>query len=401
LRDEGSLNAGLLDQRLALEWVRDNIATFGGDPSRVTIFGQSSGGLAVGLHIMAYGAEKPAPFQQAICQSQALEPGITGTFTIDAMQAVADATGCNSTALHSSETVECLRGLSTEALYNASLETYTTDLNIGDIWLPVVDDAFLPAAPSELIARGRFHNITTMMVWCQDDVTYFTVPGITTAEHTREFIEAYVPDLSAAHVDELLALYPSDDDYTPSGEGASAEFSAEFYRSARIFRDIIMTCPPLLYGEKLAERGNDVYLVDWNQTILDAGLAAAPFDAPGRGVIHTSEFAYVFGNLTHYNVGGVPFEPTATDWELEKRGSRSWVTFATTGKPGGLAGTFQGVDVAFGEGDGVRVFVVGGDDEGLSAIDGQDVANESLKGQKLRERCAFINSPEIIQELKF
>lgn len=44
LREEGSTNAALRDQRLAIEWVRDNIKHFGGDPSRITIFGQSSGG---------------------------------------------------------------------------------------------------------------------------------------------------------------------------------------------------------------------------------------------------------------------------------------------------------------------------------------------------------------------
>jgi len=55
LTAEGSANAGLRDQRLALEWVNDNIAAFGGDPSHVTIHGQSSGGLAVGMQILAYG----------------------------------------------------------------------------------------------------------------------------------------------------------------------------------------------------------------------------------------------------------------------------------------------------------------------------------------------------------
>lgn len=401
LRSEGALNAGLRDQRLALEWVRDNIAAFGGNPEQVTIFGQSSGGLAVGLHVMAYGASVPVPFQQAICESQALEPGITGNFTIDAMQAVADATGCNSSSLHSAETIACLRALDTETLYNASLETYASDIghNIGDIWLPVVDGDFLPAAPSELIAKGLFANITTMMGWCEDDLTYFTDTSVVTQNDTHEFISTYVPDMTPEHVDQLLLLYPSSDDYIPNG-GAAAELSTEFYRSARIFRDILMVCPPILYGQRLAAQGNAMYLYNWNQTILDPGLAAA-YNTSGMGVIHTSEFAFIFGNLTHYNVSGLPFAPTDADWALEKRGSRSWATFAATGKPGDLEGgdTFQNVDTAF-DGDDISVFVVGGDDEGSSTVDGPQ-AQSALAAQKLRERCAFINSPDIIRELRF
>jgi len=61
LTADGSANAGLRDQRLALEWVKDNIAAFGGDPSQVTIHGQSSGGLAVGMQILAHGEQSRFP----------------------------------------------------------------------------------------------------------------------------------------------------------------------------------------------------------------------------------------------------------------------------------------------------------------------------------------------------
>ncbi|KAK4232947.1 Carboxylesterase [Achaetomium macrosporum] len=163
LKSEGSENAVLRDQRLGIEWVRDNIDQFGGDPHKITIFGQSSGGLAVGMQIMGYGASKPVPFQQGICQCQALEPGITGNFTIDAMQAVVDYVDCDPNNLHSKETVACLRNLDMQTLLNASLATYSSDIahNIGDIWLPVVDGDFLPAAPSTLIRQGRFAQSVT------------------------------------------------------------------------------------------------------------------------------------------------------------------------------------------------------------------------------------------------
>ena len=114
LLGEGSANAGVRDQRLAIEWVYENIAAFGGDPERITIHGQSSGGLAVGIQIMAYGASRPYPFQQAICQSQALEPGITGNFTLHSTYRVWLQTRCTNISFDSAASLKCLRSVPME-----------------------------------------------------------------------------------------------------------------------------------------------------------------------------------------------------------------------------------------------------------------------------------------------
>ncbi|OTB05521.1 hypothetical protein M426DRAFT_319794 [Hypoxylon sp. CI-4A] len=408
LESEGSENAGLRDQRLAIEWVRDNIEHFGGDPEKITIFGQSSGGLAVGMQILAYGGSKPVPFQQGICESQALEPGITGTFTIDAFELVVDAVGCNSSALHSPETVACLRGLDTATLQGAAEATYLSDIghNIGDIWLPVVDGDFLPAAPTELVAAGQFANVTTMMGWCEDDVSFFTDTSIESASDTAAFVQAYLPSVDSSTLSALLSLYPSAD-FAPN---ASANKSSEFYRAARIFRDVLMVCEPVYLGSALAAAGNPVFFYDWNQTILDPILSAVLADdqeGAGLGVIHTSEFAYVFGNLSHYNTSGYPFEPSAADYALVSRGARSWATFASLGVPGVEdKDTFQGFGTAFPIGgereeDGsFSVFVAGGPGEGLSATDGPG-ARPEIAAQKLKERCAFINSEALLAQLQY
>ena len=399
LRDEGSENAGLRDQRLAIEWVRDNIAAFGGDPDNITIFGQSSGGLAIGMHILAYGGNTSLPFQKGIAESQSLEPGITGNFTRDAMSALVDFVGCNATDLQAAETIACLRGMDTETLLNASITTYASDIshNVGDIWLPVVDGDFLPAPPSELIAQGRFGNVTFMTGWAEDDMNFYTNVSIATAQDTYSFIRLYLPALSESLLDTLLSLYPVDEFAPPTG----TNLTAEFYRSARMFRDILMVCPSLHLGAAVHKtHAAPVFHYNFNQTILDPILEHT-INVSHLGQVHTSEFAYVFGNIEAYNNSGNPINLTESDYALQERASRSWSAFATFGHPTqeGSA-TVQGWLDAYSAANQTHIMTIGGPWEGWWPLDGVD-SPDVVRQQKLFDRCAFFNSPGIIEALQY
>lgn len=311
------------------------------------------------------------------------------------MQVLVNYLGCNATSVDEPETISCLQSFDMQTLLDASLVTFRGDL--GDIWLPSVDGDFWPAAPSVMLAEGRFANITTMIGWTQDDLTLYTDPSIQTAQDTYNSVRNAQPFMTVENINKLLDLYPVTD-FPPNIE---ANHSSEFYRAARISRDILMVCQPTYIASVLANAGNDVFLYDWNQTIAGPALASVR-DLHGIGVPHTAEFAYTFGNLSAYDVNGYPFEPTPADYALMHRGSRSWSTFASIGKPS-LKGrdTFVGFDKAYaGDAGDPYIFVAGGPNEGLSAVDGPGSIPE-IADQKLRERCAFINSPEMIEQLKY
>ena len=151
-QSNGTANVGFLDQRLALEWVQKYIHLFGGDPDRVTVFGESAGAGSIMHHITAYGGSRgKPPFRQAILQSPGWSP-ITGNFQEEqAFQQFLSA--MNAT------TIQEARKLPSDTVINANMQVVGQSPYGRFTFGPAVDGGFVPALPGKLLLdRSRSFN---------------------------------------------------------------------------------------------------------------------------------------------------------------------------------------------------------------------------------------------------
>ncbi|MSZ24333.1 MAG: carboxylesterase family protein [Actinobacteria bacterium] len=294
-------NVGLLDQVAALEWVRDNISAFGGDPDNVTIFGESAGGGSV-LSLLSM-PSAVGLFQRAIIQSGATDLLLDRDKAQLVAEAVARAAGLETVD------VDALRAMSgaqiIEAQANAAMELFGT---VGTMpFHPVVDGVVLPHTWLEAASSG-FNPVPVIIGTNRDEMDLFKMfdpqAGSLTADGLRTRFEAV-----GGNVDALIDAYRS--------TGASEP--PEAWRRANT--DIAMWLPALRIAEARSAHGPTwMYRFDWEAS------------SPDMGSPHGVDIPFPFTTIDVDEWDTFVSDPEQA-MSLASLMQRSWADFAAEGVP--------------------------------------------------------------------
>jgi para-nitrobenzyl esterase len=319
--DHTSGNFGIQDQQAALKWVRRNIRAFGGDPERVTIFGESAGGLSTLTNLISPTAH--GLFDRAIVESGTYalsQPTLAQTEAAGAN--FVKAVGCNQPS--SAAVLTCLRGLSVSTILANQALSF-----VGSLPIPNIDGKVLKESISSALGSGRFNRVPVMNGTNHDEYNLFVAQNFDLAGGPIT-ASTYVPAIAAltgttpAQAAVVATHYPVPAKFPSFDQGAGAAGTdANFACTGHFADELASPFVPTFAYEFSDERAPQNFL--------------PPVSFP-YGASHASEIQYIFptANPSGFGLNLAQTPLDANQQKLSDRMVGYWTEFARGGDPNGF-----------------------------------------------------------------
>ena len=299
----GVANFGLLDQQLALRWIKRNVESFGGLPSAVTLAGQSSGATSVVAHLTAPGSA--GLFQRAVIESGTRFTPLSNERARAAADSFAASVGCKD------NTLRCLRNLSVQTILDH--QQNVVSVTAANFFL--LDRVTGPEPPLEAIGAGHFTRVPVISGLTADEQAYFLPEASTGQPLSAADYSNWVSATGGSRATQIVTRYPANHYGSPSLAEIAAAQDAKRCVVLRLDRSLARFVP--VYAYEFADRSAPSYFTERSYPM---------------GAYHTAELQYLFP-LFHGARGTIHALNPSQD-ALARQMIGWWSEFARAGAPG-------------------------------------------------------------------
>ncbi|GAA98067.1 uncharacterized protein L969DRAFT_72226 [Mixia osmundae IAM 14324] len=286
IKEAGLANLGLLDQREALHWIQRHITSFGGDPTKVTLQGESAGAFSIGYHTLLNGGNQGTLFRAIIQQSGTAVQAGDVAMGQKHFDTIAAGTGCD----RAKDPIVCLREVPLSTLSKVVNELpfiFTAEHALELPAIPRPDDKLFSGLPFDLFKAGKFSKVPVLSGTNTDEGTLFAYnTNITSEGSFKRYLTGTFPHLTPDQLDTIVKTYPQNPDIgSPYGTGNSyAVGTGQSKRLASFLGDLAFVAPRRAHTRLVQAHG----VPAWTYLF-------AAYDLFYLGTPHSIDLATVFG----------------------------------------------------------------------------------------------------------